>query len=84
MPTRDAAVQDFVVAHLRTRYPKARVVPLEARTNLVAAGVLDSFAFLDLLSEVEQRFDIQIDVGQFEFEVLSTLGGLCDAAVASS
>jgi acyl carrier protein len=78
-----AEVQEFVVSHLKARYPKASAVNFNAGTNLIASGLLDSFAFLDLVTVVEKQFNAQVDLGSHEFEVISTLGGLCNAVVQS-
>jgi acyl carrier protein len=83
MITRDV-VQEFVVTYLRARYPKARAATLEAGTNLVTSGIIDSLAFLDLVSEIESHFKMKIDVVRFDYDTLITLGGLCDAAVSSA
>jgi acyl carrier protein len=76
-------VRLFVVEHLRMRFPKARQSALEPQTNLISAGILDSFAFLQLVSELERHFNVQVDLARYEFEVVATVGGLCDAIVAS-
>ena len=55
--------------------------PLGSQTNIVAEGIVDSFAFLELLSEIEQYFKIQIDPGDHDFETLTTLGGLVDVTM---
>jgi acyl carrier protein len=77
-------VRLFVIEHLRARFPKARQSVLEPQTNLIAAGILDSFAFLALVSELERRFSVSVDLGGYEFDTITTLAGLCDAIVASA
>ncbi len=82
MPPSPDDVQGFVVAQLRKRNPSVRPEALAGQTNLITTGIIDSFGLLELVSEIEKRFGVQIDLGQHEFEVVSTLGGLCAAVVA--
>jgi acyl carrier protein len=76
-------VETFVLERLQARSGGARAEKLGRDTNLIEAGILDSFALLELVSTVEERFGVQIDVGAYDFEVFSTLGGFCDAVVSS-
>lgn len=78
MPQRDE-VKKYVIERLHQRSPQSRKMQLGDDTSLLETGILDSFALLDLVSEVEQKFGIQVDVGNYEFEQFSTLGGFCDA-----
>lgn len=68
---------------LRERFPQAKSMIILSETNLIEAGIVDSFSFMDLLTEIEQKFGISVNIGDHEFESLTTLGGLCEAIVAS-
>ena len=78
-----AEAQEFVQKLLRERFPKAKSMTIVPETNLIAAGIVDSFSFMDLLTEIEQKFGVSVDIGAHEFESLTTLGGLCAAVSAS-
>jgi acyl carrier protein len=44
--------------------------------HLVDSGLLDSFAFLDLLTALETRFGVQLDLTEADPDVFLRLGGL--------
>ena len=52
--------------------------------NLVAGGVIDSLGFLNLLTALEERFGIEVDLSEVEPSEFSTPAGLIKAVVQSS
>lgn len=50
---------------------KGRIGP---DTNL--SDILDSFGILDAIMDIEQRAGVNADIGQMDFEVAMTVGGL--------
>lgn len=54
--------------------------PVTGETDLLAAGVLDSMAFVELLAHLEECAGIEIDIADLEPEEFSTLDGLCASA----
>ncbi len=47
--------------------------------DLVKSGLLDSMAFIDLVAEAEEKFEVEIDFEQLaESDDFTSLGGLVD------
>ena len=44
--------------------------------NYFAAGFIDSFKFINMISDAEEEFDIEFDNDQFEDRSFSTINGL--------
>lgn len=49
---------------------------VEGKQSLVDSGLFDSLSFLDLLSAVEDEFDVEIDMTGYDLEYFVTLDGL--------
>jgi acyl carrier protein len=75
-------VRNAIVEFLRELSPKARDQPLGDETNMVQSGLIDSFGLLELVSKLEARFGMSIDIGAVDFETFTTIGGLGDAVRA--
>jgi acyl carrier protein len=45
-------------------------------TDLLATGIIDSFGFLDLISEIEEKSGLSIELGDVDPDALSSLRGL--------
>jgi acyl carrier protein len=74
-------VKSFVEERLNERLPELAGKSLDPRASLVATGIVDSFSFLELVAEVEAKFGTAIDLGQYDFEEVSSLEGLCRAVI---
>lgn len=57
-------------------------VELDSRTNFVNTQILDSFAILSLIMQLEQVFNIKFSVEEIADESLQTVAGL-SAAIAN-
>ena len=55
--------------------------PIDGSTDLLAAGILDSVAFVELMLVIEQLSGCKIDLGELDPEVFSTVSGLCRYAI---
>lgn len=77
-------IVSFIVERVLARSAKARGSELNKTKSLVAAGLIDSFSFLELVTEVEERFRVQLDLGAYDFEEVSTVEGLCGAVLAAT
>jgi acyl carrier protein len=53
-------------------------------TNLVTAGLLDSFGFVDLVSFLEGRYGIRINLLDSDPSEFTVVRGLCDIALSGS
>lgn len=52
-------------------------VDFEQQTNLIDGGILDSFAVIQIVTELMERFDIFIDADDIEPENLNSLDAIC-------
>ena len=52
------------------------VASLDANADLLQSGVLDSFAFLDFVEDVQQRSGISVDLEQVDAGELATIDKL--------
>ena len=64
--------QAVVIGILKTEFPLLAGLELGAETPLLSAGLLDSFALITLISELEKAFEIDIDVENLELESFET------------
>jgi acyl carrier protein len=46
--------------------------------NFLDADLMDSLGFVNLIQELEQKFNVQLDLSDADPELLVTLGGLAD------
>lgn len=72
--------QSVVIHILKTEFPLLAALDLRAETPLLSAGLLDSFALITLISELEKAFEVDIDVENLEldsFETPASITQLC-------
>ena len=50
--------------------------------NLIEACVLDSLVFVDLIARLEEEFNIEIDLGELEFDEFSSVSSMASFVVA--
>jgi methoxymalonate biosynthesis acyl carrier protein len=53
-------------------------------TDLLESGILDSFQFVELLLQLEQRFNLRIKIDDIDLEDLRTLARIARLVSASS
>ncbi len=83
MATRDE-IADFVRDQLKTRLVKAKITSLADNISLTDSGIIDSFGMLELVSAVEDKFSVEIDMDSVDFETFTTFGGFVDAVSRAS
>jgi acyl carrier protein len=49
---------------------------LDDETDLLATGIIDSFGFLDLMSEIEEKSGLSIELEEIDPALMSKLSGL--------
>ncbi len=78
------AVRQYIVEFLSRAAASKGMNAVEAatHTHMVDSGLLDSFAFLELLAALEARFDAELDLADADPDVFLRIGGL--AALVSS
>ena len=71
-------VRSVVISSLSDAILKAGYDPATTPDsfNFLQRGVIDSFGFMDLLEELEDKLGISIDLTALESEDLATVGGL--------
>ncbi|MBM3506211.1 MAG: acyl carrier protein [Alphaproteobacteria bacterium] len=57
---------------------------LDAHVDLLQAGVLDSFGFLDFVEDVQQRTGISLDLEQVDVGELATIDKLIRGVLCAS
>lgn len=75
-------VTDWVRTH--SLEPAAVPTQLEVDTDLLATGLLDSVAFVELLAALEHRVGAPIDLSDVDPAEFTTVRGLCGLALAQS
>lgn len=69
------AVEDWLRDWFAEREPD---IELGGDENYFDAGVIDSFGTIELIEEIETRFDIRFDERDFQDRRFATLGGLAE------
>jgi acyl carrier protein len=64
-----AFIKDFVIRRAAPDAP-----PVDDDVDLFGAGLLDSLGLLELISAIEQRFDVVLDLSDIDFEQISRIG----------
>ncbi len=70
-------VTKWIVAYL-VKNCGANEVEVQANldANYFTANLIDSFQFINMISEIEEDFDVEFDNDQFEDRSFSTVNGL--------
>ncbi len=69
-------IKEQMLVFMRTRFPAAHGVALEDESSLLDSGVIDSLGILDLVTFMEESFDIQAsdeDLVPENFDSISAL-----------
>jgi acyl carrier protein len=56
---------------------------LDDETDLLATGIIDSFGFLDLMGEIEEKSGLPIELGDIDPAAMSKLSGLIKGFLGS-
>jgi acyl carrier protein len=71
-----AAMLDYLVAHV---VPRLNIV-LTADSSLVASGLIDSFALVDVLVKLEDVTNMRIPAGKVQPKDMDTVNGMLETA----
>jgi len=52
--------------------------------DLLQSGLIDSFKFIDLISLVEEKSDIEIDLAELDAEGFATISGLINSIIETN
>jgi acyl carrier protein len=69
-----AEIEAVVHAYLTKRYPA--LANLEAETPLLGSGAIDSLGVLELMTFIDERFEIALEDSDFASENLASLSSL--------
>jgi acyl carrier protein len=80
-----ARLREFVLSSIKE---KLDLLDIDASqisddTSLTDSGILDSMGFVELVGGVEDEFDYEIDLDEFDPEEFTTLGGFLKCALHS-
>lgn len=81
-----AQVRDFVVATLDEPIRAAGIDPAQVGDDfdMLESGVIDSFGLLELITQVEERFELEIDFEEMDPEGLTIVGPFSDFVTAEA
>ena len=71
------AVIQWIQANKRT----SNDVDISPDTELLGAGILDSFSFLDLIMHIESKTGLQVDLADADPAEFAVVRGLCNLAL---
>ncbi|MCK4568800.1 MAG: hypothetical protein KAT76_00835 [Bacteroidales bacterium] len=72
-------INDYIIENLKDKLALFDISPGEIQKDfdLVKSGLLDSMAFIDLLADVEEKFQLEIDFEKAaEEDDFTSLGGM--------
>jgi len=73
-----------LIQRIRDMFPRKLERPTpEPATDLIASGVLDSLALIELLAALEHEFDIRLDLGTLEPEQFRSIESIATMVGAS-
>lgn len=73
-------VRDFLVDYYRRKFSYLRidVTTIPPDFDLLTHGIVDSMGFVDMISAIEKRFQVTIDLEGLDAQQVTMLGPLCD------
>ena len=71
---------EIVLEWIKTVPSAQNMAGLNARSDLIGDGVLDSLAILDLVSFIESRFSLRLPVEEFVPENFRSVAAIADLA----
>ena len=83
--TREAEVRAIIIDLVTPMVERAgrAAADLQDNTELLQSGLIDSFEFLDLITEIEQRAGVEIDLAALDDDDFTTIGGLVGYVLAA-
>ena len=70
-----ADIEDWLIVWFKKRNPS---VIIDMQNDYYCSGLVDSFGIIELIGDLEKRFDIFFDDNEFRLESFRTLSGLVD------
>jgi acyl carrier protein len=76
-------LQQLVIDWIKTNKRTSNHVEIAGDTELLGTGILDSFGFLDLITHIEGKTGLQVDLADADPGEFAIVGGLCSLALKS-
>ncbi len=51
---------------------------IDENTSLIESGIIDSMMFVNILLEIEEKYNVEIDFENIEMSSITTIKGLCN------
>jgi len=78
------AIRQFVSERIgKLAADKGKSVEIGDDFSLLESGLIDSLGFVDLVTDIEDTFDVEMDFGDLDPEEFTRLGGLVQCAVSA-
>lgn len=77
---RSQEVREFLLSHYRAKFSSLKMDTATIRLDfdLLTEGIIDSLGLLEMISAIEERFQVTIDLEGLDAEQVTVLGPLCD------
>ena len=77
MPVKAEDIRDFIIEKYKVAV-SANVPPasIADQFDLLSEGIVDSMGILELLSSIEDRFNIEVDLEELDTDLLTQIGPL--------
>ena len=83
MSTQNAAADPAIVERLGALFAQSFHIEVPSPdTDLLESGILDSFQFVELLSQLEQHFGLRLRIDDIELDDLRTLARIARMVAA--
>lgn len=78
-------IMSYVLGHISGRFGDRTVESLsdDMDIDLVGSGIISSLDFIELISDIEQKYNIEIDFEKYDPSEFTTLSGLIMMATKS-
>ncbi len=75
-------VHDGVESRVHRIFRDSLELDVEVDTDVIAAGLLDSLAFVQLLVSLEEEFGLEVNLAEMELEDFSTVSSIARLVAA--
>lgn len=73
------AIREFIIRRFAAQFQAAKIDPQTVADDfdLLVRGVVDSLGVMQLISEIEDEFKIEVDMEAMDVDQLTVVGPLC-------
>lgn len=69
---------NYLVDYIKTAYIYDNEIEVPLNCSLLEEGLIDSFGFIDLISEIERKFSIRISDSEINIENFGSINKISD------